>query len=294
VHGVFLRGGLFGFECGFACWGETVFLQSAVWFFREGAFDEAGGEGGVEVVGPESGAVGKLELRHALEGAEWAVFQGAEELSDLIADLIADLIGFGGLVERCEQGAEEKFYESGGVARLIACAQHLVVFCLSFTDHGFHWQEGEEGVPVTEDEGLPQATDATIAIGEGVDEFEFVVKDATCDERVGVGVLQPGEQVFHEAVDLVGGGREMHKFLPLCNANRAGSESACVIDERRHEQAMGGEQILEIVGVPSVHGLVGGEGIFDFLNIGGRAEHAFALDDCRDLFKAEGVVFDGE
>ena len=125
---------------------------------------------------------------------------------------------------------------------MIACAQYFVVLRLSLTDHGFHRQEGEEGVPVTEDEGLPEATYATISVGEGVDEFELVVKDATCDERVGVGVLQPVEQVFHEAVDLVGGGREMHKFLALCNANRAGSESACMIDECRHEQAMGGEQ----------------------------------------------------
>ena len=57
---------------------------------------------------------------------------------------------------------------------------------------------------------------------------------------------------------------------------------------------MGGEQILEIVWLPSIHGLVGGEGIFYFLDIGGRAEHAFALDDCGDLLKAEGVVLDGE
>lgn len=57
---------------------------------------------------------------------------------------------------------------------------------------------------------------------------------------------------------------------------------------------MGGKQIFEFVRAPDIHGLVGGEGISYFLNVGGRAENAFPLDDCGDLFQAEGIIFDGE
>lgn len=93
---------------------------------------------------------------------------------------------------------------------MIAGAQHFVVFGLFLSDHCFHGQIGEKWVPAAEDEGLPEATDTTVAIGEGVDELEFIVKDAACDERVGIGVFQPVEQVFHEAVDLFRVWREVH------------------------------------------------------------------------------------
>lgn len=75
-------------------------MESAFGFIRDGAFDEFGGEGGVEVVAPEGGAVGEIELCHGLEGAERALLEGAEEFGDLVADLVANLVGRSALSER--------------------------------------------------------------------------------------------------------------------------------------------------------------------------------------------------
>lgn len=273
---------------------ETVFLQAAVGFFGNGAFDEAGCQGGVKVVGAEGGTVGKLELGHGLQCAARAGFECAEEPCDLIGDLVADLVGFSCFAKRGEQDGEKEFYKRGGVADLVTSAEHLVVLRLLFADDGLYRKEGKERVPAAENEGLPEAADAAVAIGKGVDEFEFVVKDAAGDERVRIGVFEPEQEVLHEAGDLGCGGCEVHDFCTLGNADRSGSETARVIDESRREQAVGGEQVLELVRIPGVHGLVGCEGIFDFLNIRGRAEDAFTLDDCSDLLQAEGIIFDGE
>ena len=214
-----------------AFFGEAVFLEAAVGFFGDGAFDQTCGEGGVQVVGAEGGAVGKLEAGHAVERAEGLFPESAKESCDLVADLIAHLVGFGDFAECCEKGCEQEFDERGGVADLVTCAEDFVVSHLSLADHGFHRQEGEERVPVAEDEGLPEAADAAIAIGEGVDEFEFVVEDTAGDERVGVGAFQPGEKVFHEAVDTVCGRGEVNDLFALGDADRAEAEATCVIDE---------------------------------------------------------------
>ena len=50
--------------------GNVVFLEAAVGFVRDGSFDQAGREGGIEVVCAEGGAMGELEALHAFQGAQ--------------------------------------------------------------------------------------------------------------------------------------------------------------------------------------------------------------------------------
>ncbi len=53
---MFSRGLMESFKQGAAFGGEAVFLQAAVGFFGDGAFDEVGGEGGHQI------AVSKISL----------------------------------------------------------------------------------------------------------------------------------------------------------------------------------------------------------------------------------------
>jgi hypothetical protein len=62
---------------------------------------------------------------------------------------------------------------------------------------------------VVEEDALPKATDAAIAILEGVDEFEFVVEDTGADEGVEVVVREEGEEVVHEIGNAVGLGGDV-------------------------------------------------------------------------------------
>ena len=184
-----------GKQAGLTLGGEAVFLEATSGLLRDGEFDEPGLFGGVKVVSAEIRTVGELETLHTIEGAEGGFVEAVKEVYDLVGHLVADLVGSGGVPECREECAEQEFDKGGGVSGIVAGGEDFVVFLLLVTDHGFHREEGEERVPVAEDERLPQSTHAAITIGEGVDEFEFVVEDATGDQRMGVGAFEPVEQV---------------------------------------------------------------------------------------------------
>jgi len=75
-------------------------LEAAVRLVRDRALDKTCGEGGIEVVGAEGGAMGKLEAGHALNRAEGLVFHHLEQCGDLIGELVADLVGAGNFPQR--------------------------------------------------------------------------------------------------------------------------------------------------------------------------------------------------
>jgi hypothetical protein len=45
----------------------------------------------------------------------------------------------------------------------------------------FHRNVSEQRIPASQDQALPQPPHAAVAVGEGVDEFELVVKNRTGD-----------------------------------------------------------------------------------------------------------------
>jgi hypothetical protein len=102
-----------------------------------------------------------------------------------------------------------KFDEVGGVAGAVGFFQGVVVVLLMILDEGLDGDEFEGGMVVVEEDALPKATDAAIAILEGVDEFEFVVEDTGADEGVEVVVREEGEEVVHEIGNAVGLGGDV-------------------------------------------------------------------------------------
>ncbi len=147
---------------------------------------------------------------------------------------------------------------------------------------------------MAENEGLPEAAHASVAIGEGMNELEFVVKDRAGNERVGIGALEPLEEVVHEAGDVLGGRGEVNKLLSFGNADRLGAIMACVLNESGHEELVSGKEIAFEVRLPSRHGLVGGKGVVDLVNLLWWAKHSLTCEDGGDLLDGEGVVLDGE
>lgn len=67
---------------------HPIFLMLALRFVRDGALDEPGVEGWVEVVFAEGGSVGKMEDAHAVQRTERAGSKGIEEKFDLVAHLV--------------------------------------------------------------------------------------------------------------------------------------------------------------------------------------------------------------
>ena len=58
------------------------------------------------------------------------------------SDLFGDLFGARGLAERGEDGGEHEFHKGGGVPRLVAGGEHLIVICLTVADDGFDGKPG--------------------------------------------------------------------------------------------------------------------------------------------------------
>ena len=239
--------------------------------------------------------MGELEALHGVRSRKRAeFFEERDERGDLVGDLIADLVGLTDLAESGEQGAEEELDEGGGVSGFIAAGENLVVLLLLVADHRFHRKEGEEWIPAAEEEGLPEAAHTAIAIGEGVNEFQLVMEDATGDERMGIGALEPAEQVFHETGDEMGRWSEVDDLFALRDADGTAAEFSGIGHKAIQHQAVGGQEIFGRAGRPCGHGLVSVEGVFHFLDLARRSKHPFARKDGRDLIETERVVLDGK
>ena len=274
---------------------QAIFLKAAIGFIGNGGLDESGGDGGAEVVVSERRAMGELEALHGVRSRERTeFFEERNECGDLVANLVADLIGLTNLTESGEQGAAEELDEGGGVSGFIAAGENLVVMLLLVADHRFHGKEGEEWIPAAEDEGLPEAAHPAIAIGERVDEFQFVMEDATGDERVGIVALEPAEQVFHETGNEMGRWSEVDDALSLRDADGAAAEFSGIGHKTIQHQSMSGQEIFGRTRIPCGHGFVSAECVFHFLNLARRPEHPFAGKDSRDLIETERVVLDGK
>jgi len=57
-----------------------------------------------------------------------------------------------------------------------------------------------------------------------VDEFELVVEHATGKERMGIGALEPSEQILYESGHAVGGRGEVDDAVALGDADGTGAE----------------------------------------------------------------------
>ena len=207
-------------------------------------------------------------------------------------NLGGDLGGGGG------HGVQDHLEHEGdkrrGVSRASAFLQGLVVLGLVRENQAFHRKIGKQGMPVGQDQALPQPAHATVAVGKGMDKFELVMKNRTLDERVGVAGAQPAEQVGHQ-LRHPGRGRGHVDHLPARHHPHAAAPVAArLIDQAGHQYPVRLQQILFRPGPPGVEAVIGGQGILDLLHRPRRGDHPLALQNRGDLRLAQGIALDGQ
>ena len=125
-----------------------------------------------------------------------------------------------------------------------------------------------------------------------MDELQLVMGHATHQQGMPGAGGQPGQQVAHQGGHPGGGRRHVHALIAAIDANTASTETPRRVDEPRHQQSMGFQQMLGIGGIPAGQGVIGGDGIAHLLDVAGRTEHPLAIEQGSDLLNAEAVLLD--
>lgn len=170
----------------------------------------------------------------------------------------------------------------------------LVVLGLVLEDQAFHRDIGEQGIPAGQDQALPEPSHAAVAVGEGVDELEFIVKDRAGDERVGIGGNQPFEQITDQRRHSAGGRGHVNHLLARHHSHTAVPVDSRPIDQAGHENPMCIQQIFFHIGLPAFEPVVGGQGVFHLLHLARRGDDPLALQDRGNLRLAQGVALDSQ
>ena len=184
--------------------------------------------------------------------------------------------------------------EGGGMACLVALGQRAVVLGLRAVNHVFKRDELKQRLLLHQDEGLPEPSHSSIAIREGVDELEFVMKHATLDEPDFLGRSEVGKQVVHQVRYVLGGRCHVGHPVPSHDANPSLSEAPIVRDQPIHQGFVRFQKRLHGGGVKRAQLVVNLNGIQHFTHVFHRAHHAVGFHDCGDLVFRQGVAFNAE
>ena len=95
---------------------QAVSLGRAAWGNRLGPFDQAGGEGGLQIVLSERGAMGKFQSGHEIGRADFAASQHIEQADHLVAYMVACLVAR----DRLFDGGTKRFKHEFDEGRRIA------------------------------------------------------------------------------------------------------------------------------------------------------------------------------
>ena len=224
------------------------------------------------------------------------IIHDGEKLFNLIAYLVAYLVALrkGVISQEGIDDVEHELDKDGTARVLVGLFKGLVVAGLLIFDQAFDGEEVEQVVPLAEDEGLPESAHATIAIDEGMDEFEFVVKDAAFDQGVVFGDFEPIYQIAHKEWDSFCGWGDVGDLGFFVNADAAFAKFSGVGEDICHQGLVGGEQMFEGGRIPGGEGFVGSDCALDFGDFSGWAENFLAVENGGDLIEGEGVAFDSE
>ena len=101
-------------------------------------------------------------------------------LSDILSDSLSDmsvliLLDF---FQRVPDHREHEGGKNGGFALAVGGVQGFVITGLTLVNEGLHRQPGKNGLPALQNQRLPEAARASVAVGEGVNEFKFIMKNA--------------------------------------------------------------------------------------------------------------------
>ena len=64
-------------------------------------------------------------------------------------------------------------------------------------DEGFDWEPGKEWFPFLQDQRMPEPSGPAVTIGEGMNEFKFIVEDTSADQRMQGRTSEPVKQLLH-------------------------------------------------------------------------------------------------
>ena len=200
-----------------------------------------------------------------------------------------------GVDERCFDGGEHELDERGGLACIVAGIDGIVVFLLMVVDDGLDRQPCKHGIPLGEQQRMPEPPNTAIAVCKGMDQLQLIVEHAASDQHVQVAVLCPIQQL-HDQIRHILGQRAKMQDMPLLiyNANRPRAEHAGLLYKPASHDTVSGQQVVHGVGVKLVQPLVNLIGIFDLGNVLGRSQNMFAVQNSGDLFQTQRVLFNGE
>ena len=136
------------------------------------------------------------------------------------------LFGLDQLQQGAADHAQHEFDELGGLDRLVAAVQRGVIVSLAFANEGFDGHSGEQGDPTAEDECLPKASHASVAVLEGMNELELVVEDATGDQRMFRRALEQSEEVGDQCGYQACVRGEVDDLLSTFGADATGAEAS--------------------------------------------------------------------
>lgn len=271
--------------------GEAVFLQATVGLVGDSHFNQAIGQGRFEVAFAERFAIQQAEGGLQRLAARLSLDR-KQQLTDLGGDLRRDLGGGGG--HGIQNHPQHEVDEGHGVGLASALLQGLVILGLMLENQAFHRNIGKQWGPAGQDQALPQPPHAAVAVGKGMYEFEFVVKDCAGDERVGVASGEPAEQVAHQLWHPVCRGSHVDHLLTRHHAYAATPVGSGLVDQPGHQDTMCLQQILFDFWPPGVEAVISGQSVTHFQNLPGWSDDPFPIQDGCDLLFGQGVPLDSQ
>ena len=144
-------------------------------------------------------------------------------------------------------------------------------------DNVFHRKVLEYRAQFAQYQRLPQPPHASVSVAEGMDVFEFEVEHAAADQQMVLRVLQPVEQFAHQGGHPHRRRRHVHAPLSVEHPHTAAAETACIIYQRLHHNAVGTQHVFLIERVEGGVEFVGLDGVLYLLYLTHRAHHRLAL-----------------
>ena len=210
--------------------------------------------------------------------------QGFIFIGKLNRDLIQNLIDL----------PQHKLDKNGGLPRHMTFGNRFVVFLLKFFDLAFDGNVLKNRLPLGKDRRVPQSCHSAVAVREGMNEYELIMKDAAEDQRMYLIFcrLHPVEQIRHQPRDELG--RRCHENTPVAaeNAIFASAKLAGFFHQVLCHDPVELFQLLNVVGVDLQKSLISLIGTLDFLNFLLLPQNRLAIDDIPNLSQCQGVCLD--
>ncbi len=199
------------------------------------------------------------------------------------------------MADECVQNLFQHEVDEGAtVAEAGTPVDGVVISLLVGIDHVLDRKMLENWIQPAEDKRLPESADSSVPVGEGVDEFKLIMEDATPDEQMVIGVLQPSEKVAHQVPDPVRRGSDVDGLVSVKNPDAPFSEHPGFIDKARHHRTMGQKEVLDGEGIEFGIEFVGLDGILDFLDLFQGSDNLFAFQNRQHFTLGQGISFDGQ